>query len=129
MVSEIDDVQLKVLVLESLRAQRDYLKFLRRVGRRHGLEKSFNDDETIEGNMIMERVSETIDRLSVVIDNCDTLTLSADQKIPRHTSNRPILESKATKETITQAMSRKATPRGGKIAVPQTQQLLCRGFV
>jgi hypothetical protein len=123
MVNEIDDVRLKILVLESLRAQRDFLKFLRGVAERHGFEELFNDDEAVEGNMIMKKASDTIDRLSVVIDNCDTLTIASDEKESKPTS-RYLVDPKTKDAPMLRAVSRLATVKTVKSHVPTTQKNL-----
>lgn len=74
----MDEVNLKLLILDTLRAQRDFVKFLKRTGGNYFLK--LRDDEASEGMQLMERASQTIDRLSEIIDKCDTLTIS-DQTI------------------------------------------------
>jgi len=54
----------------------------------------------------MERGSETIDRLSVIIDNCDTLTIDAKER----------------NEVLTEVTSRRAIARCPFGRVPRTQQ-------
>ena len=97
----MDKVNLKLLVLDTLRAERDFVKFLKRTGGSYFL--TLSDDEASEGMRLMERASQTIDRLSKIIDNCDKLTIS----------ERPLVQP---------AMSRNATPNTSKCPVPQMQQ-------
>ena len=105
----MDEVNLKLLVLDTLRAQRDFVKFLKRTGGNYFLKLS--DDEASEGMRLMERASQTIGRLSEIIDRCDALTIS--------------------ERTLTPAasMSRNATETSPILPVPPMQQSLPKGSV
>jgi hypothetical protein len=105
----MDEINLKLLVLDTLRAQRDFVKFLKRTGGNYFL--TLRTDEASEGMRLMERASRTIDRLSEIIDKCDTLTLS--------------------ERSLTQAasMSRNATETSPKLPVPPMQQSQWKAIV
>ena len=82
-------VQLKLLILESLQAQNELAKFLKEAARRYG--QLLSADEISRGTRLMERVSETIERLTQVVDTGE-ITISdasyhpygSDDKLPEH---------------------------------------------
>lgn len=78
-MTEPTTIQLKVLIYEALQTQRDFTKFLRMVGDRYG--RLLNDEEAHEGRVLMQRASDTIDRLSEVMDRA-VISLPDDKRPP-----------------------------------------------
>jgi len=78
-MTELTTIKLKVLIFETLQAQRDFVSFLRKVGQRYG--RLLDEAEVCEAATLMERASETIDRLTQIMENA-TITISEDKRPP-----------------------------------------------
>ena len=92
-MAKLTTVQLKVLIYETLQAQRDFAKFLRMVGQRYG--RLLNEEEAREGVILMQRTSEIIDRLAEIMDNA-TITISDSDKRPP--DKLPVYQENSTTE-------------------------------
>jgi len=75
-------IKVKLLIYETLKAQRDFTRFLRTAAQRYG--PLLNAEESEEAAMLMQRASETIDRLDKILENSDALTISStiEDKLP-----------------------------------------------
>jgi hypothetical protein len=71
-LTKLTAIQLKVLIHETLQAQIEFVKFLRMAAQRY--ERLLSEEEGHEGAILMQRATETIDRLTDIIDNA-TITL------------------------------------------------------
>ncbi len=78
-LAKLITVQLKVLIYETLQTQRDFTKFLKKIGERYG--RLVNEEEAYESATLMRRASEMIDRLTEIMDNA-TITISESDNPP-----------------------------------------------
>jgi len=72
-LTKLTTIQLKVLIHETLQAQKEFVKFLRTAAQRYG--RLLSEEEAHEGAILIQRATETIDRLTDIIDNA-TITIS-----------------------------------------------------